>query len=130
MYFAKVLGLFASVVIGIVWLPQIYTTFRARSTGALSIEMLLLQAPGSLVVIVFQFISLNTDVTTWLPYLVTAIEQIILIVMWFVFFARERAQRWKNKNKRSAGEADVLSNEIVPGESQELSLGDLATPAE
>ena len=82
--YAYSLGLISSVVIGFVWLPQIYVTYKNKvryqhhtcaltwrlcslllllsrcvvcvwqDTGALSIAMLLIQAPGNILVVCFQ----------------------------------------------------------------------------
>ncbi len=42
--------------------------------------MLIIQAPGAILVIYFQAILNKEDFTTWSPYVVTLIEQVILIV--------------------------------------------------
>lgn len=51
--------------------------------------MLLLQAPGSFLVVGFQ-ISANSDWTSWVPYGVAGIEQLVLIGMLLWFKWRDR----------------------------------------
>lgn len=80
--YAYSLGLISSVVIGFVWLPQIYVTYKNKDTGALSIAMLLIQAPGNILVVCFQAILAGNNWTTWLPYVITAVEQLTLTAMW------------------------------------------------
>lgn len=80
--YAYALGLISSVIIGFVWLPQIYVTYKTKDTGALSITMLLIQAPGNILVVCFQAILAGNNWTTWLPYVITAVEQLTLTAMW------------------------------------------------
>lgn len=46
---ANFLGILAAVLASIQYFPQIYTTFRLRCVGSLSIPMMCIQTPGSLV---------------------------------------------------------------------------------
>lgn len=46
---ANFLGILAAILASIQYLPQIYTTFRLRCVGSLSIPMMCIQTPGSLV---------------------------------------------------------------------------------
>ncbi|KAL6078376.1 hypothetical protein QOT17_001553 [Balamuthia mandrillaris] len=82
--FAYVVGLLSSVIIAVVWTPQIYTTWK-KGPGMLSIWMLALQMPGALLVIVFQGIINQKSWTTWAPYVCTGIQQLILIGLWFYY---------------------------------------------
>ena len=82
---ADTLGIIAALIVVVVWLPQIYSTFVARDPGELSIVMLIIQMPGSLIIIVYQGIINKASWTTWLPYICNAIELLVLIVMWFFF---------------------------------------------
>lgn len=109
--YARILGGAAALLTIVQWTPQIIETVRffffrivltprAKSEGALSLWMLLLQAPGSLLIIVLQAISPGVDWTTvaprtsdasqWLPYLLGLLQQLILIALVLVFRWRER----------------------------------------
>lgn len=46
---ANFLGILAAILASIQYFPQIYTTFRLRCVGSLSIPMMCIQTPGSLV---------------------------------------------------------------------------------
>lgn len=50
--------------------------------------MLALQAPGSVVVIYFQ-ISIGGDFTTWVPYIVTFLCQMLLIGFCIFYYIRD-----------------------------------------
>lgn len=102
--YADALGIAASVLVAIVWLPQIYTTLRERSPGSLSIEMLLLQAPGSVLVVIFQAVLANPPLpwSTWLPYIITSLEQFLLIGLWLFFTFSTRLRRWLRLDKNGS----------------------------
>ena len=55
--FAEAMGIVALVGTVVQWSPQIVTTFRAKTAGALSIPSLLIQAPGSGLFAYFQIFS-------------------------------------------------------------------------
>ena len=97
--YADGLGIAASVLVALVWLPQIYTTLRERSPGSLSIEMLLLQAPGSVLVVIFQAVLANPPLpwSTWLPYIITSLEQFLLIGLWLFFTFSSRLRVWMRR---------------------------------
>jgi len=101
--FAKALGIISAIMILVQWAPQIFTTWRMQTAGSLSISMLLLQVPGSLLVIFFQGILNKADITTWGPYVFGAIEQMILIVMLTFFWLREK-RRTRRRNRRAREE--------------------------
>ena len=58
--------------------------------------MLLLQAPGALLVMYFLAILNQQDFTTWGPYLVTFIEQLVLIVQCIFYIIKERREKSQN----------------------------------
>jgi len=91
--FGKTLGIFSAILILVQWAPQIFTTWRLQEAGSLSIGMLVLKVPGSLLVIFFQGILNKADITTWGPYVFGAIEQMILIVMLIFFWLKEKRRK-------------------------------------
>jgi len=94
MGYAKILGFVSSFLTLIQWLPQIYTTWRLQDIGSLSLPMLLIQAPGSFLVVFFQ-ISVGSDLTTWFPYVITFLSQLILVSMclYFMFIFKWKGQK-------------------------------------
>jgi hypothetical protein len=88
--FGRAIGILSAIVVVVQWTPQIFTTFQLGSAGSLSVVMLLIQLPGCLLTVFFQAVIGGADITTWGPYLVSAINTMILIVMCGVFWLRNR----------------------------------------
>eukprot|EP01119_Soliformovum_irregulare_P006903 TRINITY_DN1930_c0_g1_i2.p1 TRINITY_DN1930_c0_g1~~TRINITY_DN1930_c0_g1_i2.p1 ORF type:complete len:291 (-),score=56.29 TRINITY_DN1930_c0_g1_i2:184-1056(-) len=93
--YAQGLGITSMILVLIQWAPQIFTTFRNKSAGSLSVLMLLMQLPGSLLVMYFQAILNAADFTTWMPYLFQFIQQVILVVMCAIFHFKD----WRESRK-------------------------------
>jgi len=90
--FAYAYGIIAAVALFIQGLPQIYTTYKTKEAGSLSVATLALQAPGALVVVYFQgFVNPNGNWTTWLPYMVTSCQQSVLIGQCTYYWFKRRA---------------------------------------
>jgi len=111
---AKALGTTSSILMILQWAPQIFTTYRARDPGNLSVLMLLLQMPGALLVMFFQAVLNSADITTWAPYAFLFLEQLILVVMCSIFSIQKRRngdQSQQNSEKRRLlVEVDTVSN--------------------
>jgi uncharacterized protein with PQ loop repeat len=86
----RAIGILSAVVVVVQWTPQIFTTFQLGSAGSLSVVMLIIQLPGCLLTVFFQAVIGGADITTWGPYLVSAINIMILIIMCGVFWLRNR----------------------------------------
>ena len=92
--YANVLGITATVLASIQYLPQIYTTWRLKHVGSLSIPMMCMQTPGS-----FLWAgSLAARVgwegwSTWFVYVVTGILQGSVLSMGVVFEYRNWQRR-------------------------------------
>jgi len=98
---AQALGIVSSILMIVQWAPQIYTTYKMRSPGNLSVLMLLLQMPGALLVMFFQAILNSADVTTWAPYAFLFVEQLILVVMCSIFnIQKQRMKDHQNSEKQ------------------------------
>ena len=87
--FAVALGIVATCASVLVWAPQIIKTYQVKGPGALSVVMLCLQLPGNLLTVYFQAILHGNSFTTWTPFLVAALQQMILIVMCFFYKIRQ-----------------------------------------
>jgi len=109
----------ASVCNIVTWLPQIWQTYRLKSPGALSVGMLLLQAPGALVVIIFQGILEHKGPQTWAPYVATGTQQTILIVMCLYYTWQERRKGYSlmdvTPNANKSGDAHDSQASLLRG---------------
>eukprot|EP00736_Rhodelphis_marinus_P010990 Rmarinus@m.14667 len=75
------LGVMCTIITLVQWTPQIYHTYKAKRAGSLSLLMLYLQAPGSLIVVYFLAIESRESASLWFATLMSAIEQLILLGM-------------------------------------------------
>eukprot|EP01120_Amphizonella_sp_Union-15-10_P002721 TRINITY_DN13021_c0_g1_i1.p1 TRINITY_DN13021_c0_g1~~TRINITY_DN13021_c0_g1_i1.p1 ORF type:complete len:292 (-),score=1.63 TRINITY_DN13021_c0_g1_i1:99-974(-) len=87
--YADACGIASSIITLFIWMPQIWTTFKLKDAGSLSIPMLALQILGAGLVVYFQ-IGYGSGYTTWGPYVVNAIEELVLIIMCLVYYMRNR----------------------------------------
>ena len=95
-FWANILGIIATVLASIQYFPQIYTTFRLRRVGSLSIPMMCIQTPGSLVWAGSLGHRLGAEGwSTWGIYVVTALLQGTLLAMG-VYFEYIRPSKEEN----------------------------------
>jgi len=88
--YATTLGILSSVGMILQWAPQIFTTIKNKSAGNLSLIMLAIQMPGALLVVFFQGFLMKANFSTWFPYIFSAAEMTILIVLIVVYMIRDR----------------------------------------
>ena len=89
--YATAHGLFASVLTTLQYLPQLYTTYRLRAVGSLSIPMMLIQTPGGYLWAITLALRVGwPGWSLWLIYVVAATLQglLLLMALWFEFTAR------------------------------------------
>ena len=77
--YADVLGYASAIGNGIVYLPQIYTLWKNKDVGSVSLFMYGLQTPGNLLIILFQAGLSGAPLSTWITYIVIFIEQLIIL---------------------------------------------------
>jgi len=106
---AQILGTISSILMIFQWAPQIYTTWKKKSAGALSLLMLLLQMPGALLVMFFQAVLNAADITTWAPYAFLFVEQLILVILISIYRMRERTLGGSEKEARRLLDDEVDS---------------------
>jgi hypothetical protein len=83
---ANFLGVMAAILASIQYFPQIYTTFRLRRVGSLSIPMMCIQTPGSIVWASSLAARLGKEGwSTWGVYIVTSLLQGTLLGMGVYF---------------------------------------------
>jgi uncharacterized protein with PQ loop repeat len=91
--FADMLGLISMITASIQFIPQIVKTLRIRQVGSLSIPSMILQTPGSFILVYTLSSRSGNNITNWITYLVTGILQAILLISCLVFKYQERKQR-------------------------------------
>jgi uncharacterized protein with PQ loop repeat len=111
--YADVIGICAVVFLMVMYIPQLYTTYKAKHQGSLSITTLVIQCPGSLAVVYFDAFQSHLSWTTWVPFLVSAIQQFVLIVMCIYYYIRNR------KKNLSSETAPLLPSSTPPPAYQE-----------
>lgn len=100
--YANVLGIASATANSLVYLPQIYTLYKDKSPGNLSILMYLIQTPGNIVIIIFQFL-FSTKITTVLTYFIVLLEQSIILFQLLYYHYQE--------NKRKVFEKELYDSE-------------------
>lgn len=79
--YAKVLGIFSTIVAVIQYLPQLKTTLTLKRSGSLSIPMMCVQTPGGFIWTATLMLKPGSNWSSWLPYLTAAILQGILLIL-------------------------------------------------
>uniref|UniRef100_A0A6B2LER3 Uncharacterized protein n=1 Tax=Arcella intermedia TaxID=1963864 RepID=A0A6B2LER3_9EUKA len=93
--FARLVGLLSAILVFVQWAPQVITTLRLGKAGALSLPMLLIQCPGSFLVVGFQLTAPLSEWTTWSPSLVSGLAQALLIIL--ILFFKLRTKCYKSR---------------------------------
>lgn len=91
---ANILGIMATVLAGIQYLPQIYTTYTLKHAGSLSIPMMCIQTPGGILFAISLFGRLGMGGwSTWMIYVLTAVLQgaVLSMAIYYEVAARRRA---------------------------------------
>lgn len=103
---ANILGIVATVLAGIQYLPQIWMTWYLGHVGSLSIPMMLIQTPGSFVWSASLAARLGVEGwSSWGVFLVTGCLQGCLLVMGICFEVKARRER---QNAEVAGVSIAL----------------------
>ncbi|GAM23059.1 hypothetical protein SAMD00019534_062340 [Acytostelium subglobosum LB1] len=114
--YAYAMGIMASVLVFLQWLPQIYTTWISDKIGSLSLVSLCIQIPGA-ILICYNQLSLGQSWTTWFPYLATAVQEIVLLGICVYYLIRDRKKRKREKKEKEERDAkDSAAAAAPPGE--------------
>jgi hypothetical protein len=113
---ANFLGLLATGLAAIQYIPQIFMTWRLQETGSLSIPMMCLQTPGSFVFAASLYARLGRGGwSAWGLFIFTGILQGCLLAMSLGFLWRDRKASQKNKPADNAnGNGTVGYSEQTP----------------
>jgi len=86
---AKGLGVLSALFSCVVWIPQIVKLIKTKHQGTLSLLMFLMQTPGNAIIIMFQILY-KQDWTTWFAYVVTLVEQLIIVIILIILKCKTR----------------------------------------
>ncbi|KAH7355134.1 hypothetical protein BKA65DRAFT_605116 [Rhexocercosporidium sp. MPI-PUGE-AT-0058] len=114
---ANTLGITATILAGIQYLPQIWMTWQLGHVGSLSIPMMLIQTPGSFVWSASLAARLGVEGwSTWGVFLVTGCLQGCLLVMGISFEVKARREKSAGTERvigRGSAETDDEGGTIV-----------------
>ncbi|EIW68107.1 hypothetical protein M231_07481 [Tremella mesenterica] len=88
-HLAAFLGLSSALLTAFEFTPQLYKTYRAKLVGALSISTMMIQVPGSMVLVLSLILSPGTEWSTWLVYVVGLCMQACLLIMCLIWKRRQ-----------------------------------------
>ncbi|ODV92565.1 hypothetical protein CANCADRAFT_147602 [Tortispora caseinolytica NRRL Y-17796] len=80
-YWAHLSGIQSTILAAVQYLPQIYTTYKLKHPGSLSIPMMCMQTPGGFVWAASLAMRQDTSWSTYLPYLTAAVLQGSILIM-------------------------------------------------
>ncbi|CAO3660161.1 unnamed protein product [Rhizopus stolonifer] len=89
-YWAAFLGVLSMVLASFQYLPQIWKTWNSKTVGALSIPMMMLQTPGTVLFVYSLIVRPGTNWTAWITYMVTGILQGTLLTMCIIWHFRNK----------------------------------------
>lgn len=105
---ANILGLMATCLASIQYIPQIYTTWKLQHFYSLSIPMMLIQTPGSFVFAASLAVRLGASGwSAWGVYIVTGVLQGVLLGMGIWFWVRDKKEQ---KAQTSGSQGQVSSS--------------------
>jgi hypothetical protein len=105
---ANILGIMATVLAAIQYLPQIWMTYHLGHVGSLSIPMMLIQTPGSFVWSGSLAARLGVEGwSTWGVFLVTGCLQACLLVMGIGFEVKARRAKQDVEGERQGGGPEI-----------------------
>lgn len=115
--YGSALGILSTILTFIQWSPQIYNTYKRKSVGSFSILMLCIQCPGSMLIVYFLIFVSKEQVSTWLSFVSSLVQQLVLLVL--LAYYHMKAQRSIVNLSLNADESETL---LPPGEESETLL--------
>ncbi|EFA80167.1 hypothetical protein PPL_06989 [Heterostelium album PN500] len=121
--YAFAMGVMAAILVFFQWLPQIYTTWISDEIGSLSLVSLCIQVPGALgnkkeesCDFKEKIILTNRSHNSRFPYLATAVQEIVLIVICAYYLIRDRKKRKAEEAEKKAKEEQEKSADYYQSE--------------
>jgi len=114
-YLAGIFGLGSTFLSTIQFLPQIRKTYVNKSVGALSIPSMLIQCPGSFILVVFLAIQPGTNWTTWITYFAGGTLQGILLSLCIYYYIKNKDNQPQdecNEEEEEEEEENNIENNI------------------
>ncbi|KAF7715667.1 Uncharacterized protein PECH_001543 [Penicillium ucsense] len=127
---ANFLGVFAAVLASIQYFPQIYTTWRIRGVGSLSIPMMCIQTPGGL--LWAGSLAARTGIKGWSIWgviVVTAVLQGVLLSMavYFKYFGDSKSKQKDLDEDEQDGQANGAGEDASAGDASTMNPSSAAT---
>ncbi|KAJ3426040.1 pq loop repeat protein [Anaeramoeba flamelloides] len=104
---AQILGVVSGIIVLFQWIPQIYSTYKFKGAGSVSVITLAVQAPGGFINLAFMIFISKEKFSTWFSFFVNTIQVIILLTMIIYYHLKSKIKK-KNKKKDSI---DLTENE-------------------
>jgi len=79
--YGNVLDTISSILSCLIYIPQLIHTYRIKTSGNFSLLMLGIQMPGAFAIFIYQSFMGHTSVSTGIPYLISGIQQLVLLIM-------------------------------------------------
>lgn len=112
---ANFLGLLATVLAAVQYIPQIFMTWKLQETGSLSIPMMCIQTPGSFVFAASLYARLGpAGWSTWGLFILSGILQSFLLFMGISFILRDRKAQQAQTAGHVNGNGHAESSERTP----------------
>lgn len=86
----SVYGTISALLVTAQYLPQMITTIKLKDRGSLSLLMLAIQAPGGFTNSMFMCFGQHEHWTTWVSFLVSALEQFVLLAICLFYTWRKK----------------------------------------
>jgi uncharacterized protein with PQ loop repeat len=86
---ATFLGVLSTTLAVVQYAPQLWTTWKAKTVGALSIPMMCIQTPGAVLMVISIAVRPGTNWTSWATYAAAGIMQGSLLVMCICWKVRQ-----------------------------------------
>ncbi|KAG5985255.1 hypothetical protein E4U54_006046 [Claviceps lovelessii] len=112
---ANFLGIMAAALAAVQYFPQIWTTYRLKHVGSLSIPMMCIQTPGGLLFAASLYARLGPDGwSTWAIYLLTALMQGSVLFLGVYYEVQARREAGRSLSRGTHGPHGSLNNSMVP----------------
>ncbi|KAJ3441744.1 pq loop repeat protein [Anaeramoeba flamelloides] len=103
---AIVLGFISGMIVIFQWMPQLYSTYKFKGAGSISVITLVIQAPGGLVNLAFLIFVSKEKFSTWFSFFTNNVQLFILLSMIIYYHLKSK------KKKKTSITDDVDSNKI------------------